>query len=334
MKKSLIALAVAGAFAAPAFAATSNVDVYGIIDASVNYVDLNDDESFWSVGSNGMEASRLGFKGSEDLGGGLKAIWQIESGFDVEGTGATIGKRNTFVGLSGGFGTVLIGNHDTPEKLSTGKLDFFADSVGDYNVGATIIDTRENNVIAYISPTFSGFHFAGAIVAGEYEGGSENDSIADHWSVAAMYENGPLYVGGGYTSVSEGYQLSANSFFGETLVGALTLGDSNMWRVGAGFKFGDFMVGGVYQNIDAELPNGTDLDIDDGYSIGGSWTMGPMVLKAQYQARDNLIEQWNLGLDYNLSKRTKAYAVYSDLQDEDSGDLDGTIISMGVRHSF
>ena len=141
MKKSLIALAVAGAFAAPAMAATSNVDVYGLMhfaieDTNVNGQDLQVTD----------RVSRIGFKGSEDLGGGLKAIWQIEQQINATNSAnttvttstATIttsgghsythnhtasvgngafggaGLRNTFIGLSGSFGTVLMGRHDTP----------------------------------------------------------------------------------------------------------------------------------------------------------------------------------------------------------------------------
>ena len=142
MKKSLIALAVAGSFAAPAaFAATANVDIYGVMniaieDTDVSGRDLNVVDNF----------SRIGFKGSEDLGGGLKAIWQIESqlsnnaqdgvggAYDAGTTGDSLGNRNTFIGLSGGFGTVLAGRHDTPYKIATGKYDIFGDTIADYNL--------------------------------------------------------------------------------------------------------------------------------------------------------------------------------------------------------
>ena len=112
MKKSLIALAVAGAVAAPAaFAATSNVDIYGIFGASVDIIDRdNASEDEFKVSST---ASRIGFKGAEDLGGGLSAIWQVETGLDIDGQNTTPngwGTRNTFVGLSSKtLGTVRIG---------------------------------------------------------------------------------------------------------------------------------------------------------------------------------------------------------------------------------
>jgi predicted porin len=114
--KKILAIAIATAFAAPAaMAATSNVDIYGKLHLSVNWYDDNPNESAdLGISSN---ASRFGIKGAEDLGGGLSAIWQIESGVNLDEQTGTLANRNSFVGLKGGFGTVLLGNHDTPLKL-------------------------------------------------------------------------------------------------------------------------------------------------------------------------------------------------------------------------
>jgi predicted porin len=340
MKKTLIALAVAGVVAAPAaFAATSNVDIYGIIDASANSVDVDYDGSKvvdnWMVGNVGnIDASRIGIKGTEDLGGGLKAIWQVESKLNVDAE-TSLGGRNTFVGVSGGFGTVLLGRHDTPEKLSTAKLDLFADSVGDYNFAGTIIDTRETNVIAYISPTFSGFHAAVAAVAGEQATGP-NDGLADHYSMAAMYENGPIYLGAGYTSVKAGYSVSLDDLMGvQTNTGVtVTTDDVKMYRLGAGYTMGNLKLVGVYQNVDIDGAGG---DIEDGFTLGAAYGMGNITLKAQYNKREDLLKGYTFGADYNMSKRTKAYAVYTK-QSEDGNDviddLNAKILSVGLRHSF
>lgn len=335
MKKSLIALAVAGVVAAPAaFAATGNVDIYGILDASVNHIDVdiegvaNFDQ--WSVGENyGNSGSRLGFKGTEDLGGGLKALWQVESTISVDST-SSVGNRNTFVGVGGGFGTVLIGRHDTPEKISTGAMDFFADQTGDYNSNLTIIDTREQNVIAYISPSFSGLTLAAATVAGEGTNGGKNDGLMDHYSLAAMYANGPLAVSLAHTMISEGYNLGTLSAMGQPLaaVGATT-DDHDIWRLGVSYTMGDIKVAAVYQDI-----SGDNID-SAGWTLGAAYTMGPIVLKAQYNSREDVLEGWTLGADYNLSKRTKAYLNYTK-QAEESGnvDIDLSALSAGVRHSF
>jgi len=173
MKKSLIALAVAGVFAAPAFAATSNVDVYGIINIAIEDTDGENTGGKDDTVSPGVvdNYSRIGFKGSEDLGGGLKAIYQIEIGINPNDTNNnliqnadTFSYRNTFVGLAGGWGTALMGRHDTPLKISTGKLDLFADTLADMNATVGFQDLRADNVVAYISPSFGGFTLAGAVV--------------------------------------------------------------------------------------------------------------------------------------------------------------------------
>ena len=116
-------------------------------------------------------SNRVGVKGSEDLGNGLKAIYQLEFGINFGdnnipgGANGGVSIRNSFVGLAGGFGTVLLGRHDTPLKISTGKLDLFSDTMADYNGTVGFDDIRADNAVAYISPSFSGFSFMGAVVS-------------------------------------------------------------------------------------------------------------------------------------------------------------------------
>ncbi len=318
MKKSLIALAVAGTFAAPAaFAATANVDVYGIMNVAVQDTDVSNSDL--QVTDN---FSRIGFKGTEDLGGGLKAIWQIESGLgggtDGMGTGS-LGTRNTYVGLSGGFGTVLAGRHDTPYKLGTLKLDIFGDTIADYNLGrldgVSLIDNtqdyRSPNALAYISPTWSGFHFAVAAVATNNSANLNSGDTIDATSATAVYENGPLFVSASYQKVE--------------------LIDSTAWKIGAGYKFGDLSVGAIYENVDKY--NGTNDR--DSWLINGVYKMGPVALKAQYgQADVNNTDQdmWAIGADYSLSKRTSIYFVYGNGDNDSGNDVSG--YNLGVKHSF
>lgn len=333
MKKSLIALAVAGAFAAPAFAATSNVDVYGIMNIAIQDTDVTNSDI--TILDN---TSRIGFKGTEDLGGGLKAVWQIESGLGGNGTtaigtGATLGTRNTFVGLAGGFGTVLMGKHDTPYKLGTGRLDIFGDTIGDYNLGRVdgvqlldnTQDARASSALAYISPTWSGFHFAAAVVMNNNEAGANLGSAAgadtiDASSLTAVYENGPLFG-------SLSYQTA------EVL-------DSDAWKLGVGYAFGDTKVGFIYESVDKY--NGA-FDRDS-WLLNVAHSMGPIVLKAQYGQADVDVaagvtrdqDQWAIGADYNLSKRTAVYFVYASGDDDSNvtngGDMSGW--NLGVKHSF
>jgi len=136
MKKKLITLAVAStltaavAVSAPAFADTSNVTVYGF--ANLSY-DLTDNGAV-SANKVSSSQSRLGLKGSEDLGDGLSAVWQLEQGINIDNSGAGNGlaTRNSFLGLSSGTaGTVLLGRHDTPYKIASRGFDVFADTIAD-----------------------------------------------------------------------------------------------------------------------------------------------------------------------------------------------------------
>ena len=328
MKKSLIALAVAGAFAAPAFAATSNVDVYGVLNIAIQDTDVAGSDM--TILDN---TSRIGFKGSEDLGGGLKAIWQIESALGGNGTTAIGGadmaaNRNTFVGLAGGFGTVLMGRHDTPYKLGTVSLDIFGDTIGDYNLGRTdgvellmnAHDHRNGQALAYISPTWSGFHFAVAGVMSNGEAGSalinQSTDTLDAVSATAVYANGPLFA-------SLSYQKA------EDAGAAAGLQDSKGVKLGVGYTFGDAKVGFVYEDISGAAGE------RDSWLINGAYNMGPIVLKAQYgQVDAGAADQnaWAMGLDYNLSKRTAAYVVYAN-GDNDAGD-DVSGWNLGMKHSF
>jgi len=355
MKKSLIALAVAGAVSAPAFAATSNVDIYGIMNIAIE--DLGNTPSAAtgadtkytpSVVSN---YSRIGFKGTEDLGGGLKAVWQVESALDggasYAGAGAvggtTLGMRNTFVGLAGGFGTVLAGRHDTPYKLGTASLDPFADTIADYNLGRAdgvevlmnAHDARVGNALAYISPTWGGFHFAAAVVLAN-DPTTANDTV-DATSFTGVYANGPLFGSLSYQNVKDVVATGS---------------DSKAWKLGLGYTFGDAKVGFIYEKVAAD----TLAKDRKSYLLNGSYAMGPIVLKAAYgkvsdalfSAANDDQDMWAIGADYNLSKRTSVYFVYA------SGDSDitsgatvlpGATVSatnsggnsgwnLGVKHSF
>ncbi|NWG85916.1 MAG: porin [Hydrogenophilaceae bacterium] len=355
MKKSLIALAAASAFAAPAFAATSNVDVFGVLSFSVDYVDVGaaaagKDESDLVTGVN--HTGRIGFKGSEDLGGGLKATWQIDSevGKLAATTDPVFANRNTFVGLAGGFGEVRLGRHDTPYKLATGSLDPMGDSVGDYNAiigsydgGAGKFDARAAGTIAYLSPNFNGLTAAVAYISVQNAEAAGEDN-KDAWSAAAMYENGPLFA-----------SLAYEVYNGEAGAASTPTKSHDAWKVGAGYKFGDTKLGVIYEAMENDTAASTTSR--DAWYVSLAHTMGPIVLKAAYgKANDSDhatdkdgADMWAVGMDYNLSKRTALYAVYANLENDtnakygigDGGKLytpadgkDASAFSVGIKHSF
>ena len=342
MKKVLIA-ALATAFAAPAasYAATSNVDIYGRFAATYNVMNTDtsvagQDKTLYQVSS---DNSYIGFKGSEDLGGGLKAIWQIESGFNADngnnnlstslGSGNfSSGLRNTFVGLSSNdYGTLLLGKHDTPYKMATGKLDVFSNEPADYrNVignmdGVSLFAQRPGNVIAYVTPNFAGFSVVAAYVAGN-EIGTTSAPNADAWSVAGIYNNGPIYATVAYERHNNIYVSAGNGV------------DNHAWKAGVGYDFGPGKVGLIYEDATAAtglLTNFTPVAgatttsrsavlLDGAYNVTGN-----IVLKASWGHLGNMgnsatgntgANSYAVGADYVFSKRTKLIAQYQKVSND------------------
>ena len=294
MQKKFIALAVAGALAAP-FAASAdkaNVEIYGVAHYSWDFVDEGNGAS--DNDATGVNRqSRIGFKGSEDLGNGMKAIWQIET----DAGDAPFADRPVFAGLTGDWGTFAMGRQEAPYKVSTGKVDLFGDTVGDYN---TVIgrngdgfENRPAQAVAYVTPTINGFHAAIARVAtvgGAGTGTADNDV----WSLAAVYSNGPLFVGFGYENHD------------------VLLGNDDAWKIGAAYSFGDSRIGGVYEDVDVS----GDGDIES-YILNFSHKFGANTFKIQYGETDAGaadMDYWAVGIDHAFSKRTKVYAIYADAE--------------------
>lgn len=391
MNKKLVTLAVAAAMAAPA-AAMADATLYGKLNVGINYVDQENGFKGWGLSDNKAvqgwtfdgsstaripfittpqgPANRIGVKGSEDLGNGLKAIYQIELGFSLSDSANTpvsgnesITMRNTFAGLSGGWGTFLAGRHDTPLKISTGPLDLFADTLADYNNTVGFQDLRADNAIAYISPSFSGFTFAAAVHAG---GGSiypsgyfeDSDSLAEAYSFAGIYKNGPWYASLAYEGLNKDmhptYDIDGNMVsetWGKWRVGLGILDwngftltgiyegwqdglwqdgrDANLWNVQAGYTFGNFMVKAMYGSNTQQ--DGLDLMADPDYILA-------------YGNDDYNFKSWAFGVDYNMSKRTKAFLLYTDnsaddvvLEDADGFydyELNWSGFQLGMMHSF
>ena len=138
--------------------------------------------------------------------------------------------RNIYVGLKGDFGTFLIGRHDTPLKTSTIPLELFADSIADNNAITGFSDIRADNIIAYISPSIGGFQFAAATLpsAGSTKDGDENrkaNGIADSYSLAVTYGNGPWYASVTYEVIDE--TLYPTNYDDTTVVDL-----TNVWLLG------------------------------------------------------------------------------------------------------
>lgn len=375
MNKKLLTLAVAAAMVAPT-AAMADAILYGKLHASIDWANVNaigSDYLGWGLNGGGRipgegRASRIGVKGSEDLGNGLKAIYQVELGVQLaeenskygnpksagnlaSGADNTVYMRNTFVGLASDWGTLVIGRNDTPMKTSTAKLDLFADTMADNNSTLGFNDVRADNAVAYISPNLSGFQLAGAVVAsgGSTAGFGYNnnaDTIGDAYSIAGIYSNGPFYASVAYESLgNELYMDTATSDAGEGAFGYVGE-DYTKWRVGLGLlNWNGFSLTGLYEEQDfgstnAVLNGRTLWQVQAGYAFGNE------MIKAMYGQgeRDAVVsdttwdegyQTWAIAFDHNFSKRTKAYVVYTEVDDDFTADnLSWGGVSVGMSHDF
>ncbi len=317
MQKKIVALAVAGILAAP-MAAQAGVEVYGKARLSAGIISNDDstagnDDSKLNITSHN---SRLGFKGTEDLGGGLKAMWQIEREVDFSDKDDTLSTRNTFVGLGGDFGTVILGTHDTPYKMATGSLDPFVDTHGDYNsVIDKTADARAANVLAYLSPDMSGFSAAVAFVT-DYKDDKLPDTTPSREqpaiSLAGMYKKGPLDASLAYQSVSEGGVLVGSSYDDLTAV-KLGLG----YALNAATK-----VGFVYENVDMGGSNHdqSNVYVSGSHGLGNGMTANLAIGQKgdMGNSSDTGAMFFAVGVNKALSDKTEVYGVYSKIDSDNS----------------
>ena len=338
MNKKLIALAIAGAFAVPlaANADTSNVVIYGEMAVSVDSVDGGggDTAAADNRGRVSSNNSLLGFKGTEDMGNGLNAIWQFENGVSLD-AGGWGGVRNSFLGLAGKeWGSVTLGKQDSPHKTSTGKLDVFGQhTLADYRSlfgrqvpGAVITQSeRASNSILYTSPNMSGFT-AKAMWAAKNEAGVANNATkGDFYSLSGVYENGPIYGALAYEKEKNGYAAPG------------VFDDAKKLRAGFGYSFGDFKLGLAYENFKETEEGGYSAKRNDWY-VSGAYAMGPNTIKLAYTKAGKTkynagpdaegANQISVGFSHAMSKRTEVFALYTRIAN--SGDsTTGATYSLG-----
>ena len=319
MKKSLLALAVLGAFAGAA-SAQSSVTIYGQVDLGLGKAIGSEDKGVIDA-----SGSRLGFKGVEDLGGGLKALFGFEHRLSPDtgvSSSANFWNGYSTVGLSGAFGTVNLGRQYVPTfSLIQNQIDpFGGDTQGALrDVGmrprtsvttaaaASVSKIRVADSIRY-DFSASGFNFGASIAEAASNGGTKRP-----FAVAANYAAGPLFIGAGYEN-------PANE-------------NDKQWNVGAKYDFGFATLGAGY----ASGTTTTNLS-SKGWLIAANIPMGGGDFKigfAQSKLEDVDLKKIGIGYHYNLSKRTKIYADFGKV----SGDLalDGspkTGYDLGILHKF
>ena len=355
MKKTLIALAALGAMAGVAHA-QSSVTLYGVADAYVGAISNKSQVGTAAetkltqnvVNGSGMSSSRWGMRGTEDLGGGLKGIFTLESGFDIStgagannagnsaaGAASTLFGRQAFVGLSGGFGTVALGRqytaYDTLRAATNNVYDSntFATTGAIWSTGLVDYSNRVNNAISYVSPDFAGF--SGAIVygMGEDKGPSATnptDTVSGSTSLHIKYANGPLVVGYAHQREKSAvgsvlFAGTTNNFnFGATAAGtAATFADTRKYNlIAASYDFGVAKITGGYnqaKGLVATSATTTAAAKDQEFQVGVSVPFGAAAIAAGYSRSkseaggvNNVGTGFSLLGTYSLSKRTTLYA--------------------------
>lgn len=325
--KKLLAVAVAAALVAP-LAASANPVVYGRANIGVVNTDSDNADSSWDTEQN---ASRLGVKGSEDLGNGLTAVYQFEFGVDASDEG-TLSGRLAYAGIAGGFGTVAVGRQTTPYYSTVDKTDLFATSMAganDHYLGPV----RIGNALAYVSPNFSGLTAIAALVIDSdgneatVDHNGDGVSGADLINVALTYDNGPLSLGGSWLTFNGAY----NHKLASSALGTITIGeDSDLWGLSGKYNFGSFAAVGQYESLkgDSGTPDVT------AWGLGGEVYLGNNTIKAVYgnvdiDDLDYSEGNWAIGLDHAFSKRTHVWVDYNDSNIDENKRF-----GVGIRHDF
>lgn len=313
MKHTLIALA-AMTFAAAASAQSSSVTLFGVVDASVAHISTSGN-SVTGMANGGNSSSRLGFRGVEDLGGGLKAGFWLEGSVGVDDGAASGFKfdRRSTVSLMGNFGEVRLGRDKTPSYQNLETFHAFGDTgmgaINGHNlISSSAVGTsegsnpkRNSNMVSYLLPTLGGVYGQISHSFGEQAG---DHSLASSTGLRLGYANGPLNVAAAY-GIAKG---------GTPAVGV----DYKNFNLGASYKFGAIT---PMLLLASERGNNKRVDL---YSVGVKLPLGAGELRAAYswykdKKSDNADSQrLALGYGYKLSKRTELYAAVARMSNDDN----------------
>ena len=380
MKKTLVALAALATVGA-AFA-QSTVTLYGRVEVNLgaftqktNGVKTADDNVGAQLATGnfpiGETGSRWGLKGSEDLGGGMKAIFQLENGFAADnGNFQQLGRmfgRQAYVGVAGGFGTVTFGRQYTPLDAIWGSYDaqgYYASApIGyawnngpqNYGSSAAVVgvhnDTgRINNSILYATPTMSGFSGSVMWAPGENKNPVTGVGATRYYGFNAQYANGPIGVGLGYENTNFKTAATTATMSNWTLGGQYDFGVAKLYamyergrsNIAAGSSFGTNTTNGVIAGFGGVATGpGTDRGWDVGVTVPvGAANVGVSYAQERTSATGSNLDGKNrafgANVNYSLSKRTTVYAIAMSGRSTTAADVrtKNTAYSVGLRHEF
>ena len=341
MKLSRLMLAAVAVCGTSAVMAQSSVTIYGRVNTTVEHQKLGDNKATGVANNN----SRIGFKGVEDLGNGLKAGFQLEAGFGSDdGSGPLTFKRQSEVNLSGNFGMVRLGNfypesyYATSDYIGMHNHETGSSSDALYYDAAWFDGNGTGNKVAYRTPTFNNFWAEASVSLHEKARTGAAAVNKNAYDLAANYNNGPLSLGAGYSYWNSNYQAALRGLytFGQFTVGAYyqrNKDDNAILGTGAGSR-NNFRLSAMY------VLNASEFHVNVGRA--NKWS----------NVSDSAATQWTLGYNYNLSKRTKIYTYYTRINSGKGMDYSSGAASfdsikagtnagdnfssfaLGVRHNF
>lgn len=282
-------------------------EFYGRININAEIMQPDTGDSVSDIVSN---ASRLGVKGGKQLSEGLELIYQVEYEIDpADGdiSGQSFKQRNTYLGFTGGYGTVLVGKHDTPTKQAQNRIDLFNDMIGDMK---NVLDgeNRETDIIMYTSPEHSGFTASVATIAG-----NGDSDFTSSISASLAYENERFYAALGIDS---------------------EVADRDVVRFVSQLYLGDLTLGALYQQ--SEKTQVALADEEDGVFVSATYKLNKFTLKAQYGESDQKAagkEQLSAGFDYKLGDNTKLFTYITTFA-ADNAALENNHYGVGFEHRF
>jgi len=374
MNKKLIAAAVAGAFVAPAaFAQSSSVQIYGLLNVEYGFV--NQPDTAAGVGRSSVDAlnsgaSRIGFKGEEKLSGGMSAFWQCESdvrflGGSTQANG-TLCDRNSALGLKGGFGSVFIGTWDSPLKRvsaitritnETGWAGTQLMTLSNGGAWTGSFSARNTNSVNYDTPNFGGFSASAQYTTLQVARNNAGTTTASNnatptakgrkMSLSGQYVAGPMAIVAGYSSQDDDQA-------GNAVVGR----EDTAWLIGGTYQLGAVKLGLTY--VDAEIETGVGASTErKSWALAADWKLsGPHSIKFGYNDAGDAktsagggantgAKLFQIGYGHALSKRTNASLTYARMSNDSAGTYmltgnsgtpragdDASVIVLGLTHTF
>jgi len=359
---SLVLAGLVFAASAGAVRAQSTVTIYGRLNVSLEHADASHSPRDRAVNRESNNRSVIGFRGTEDLGAGVQALFQIEGSLALDtGVGPSLANRDTRVGLQTPYGLLFAGQWGTPYLLATSTFDPWYPTTAGYmalmangsapttnHLGNTAsFDRRQQNIVHYWTPSWNGLTGRVAYAFNDGESGP-NGARPQLWSASLSWDDGPWNLALAHETHRE-YQ-------GPHLTDSAT-------KLGAAYRFGPGRLAAVVERLRYETPLGA-LTRDSVY-LAATWQIGATSLRASFTdagegkgpagTRIGFVSagegtgsrQWTLGADYTLSKRTGFYAYVSRIDNQARAAYDfainplgvgagekPTVFAVGMRHAF